>query len=205
MEISLIDFFYYFDLTKSQGGLHIMDMKFKPCSGTKKNFDDMKATARRCIDAYTGMLDPIYDGILDGKKEPRLTDTPHSISSGYRYKGRFIEGNLDTLETRLQEMFGKEAVDMRGDFSPHLQQDVTVSCSFQKGGGSLDDIEVIVKFNMSHVLNVCFLRFTQKLEGLRIEPDPGARIGQLEQMLENTVEREDKDYYEMLMDKAGSD
>lgn len=199
MKVSLSDFSYYFNLTGTSGGLYSMEMKFKPrLEGERKVADDLKAAARYCVDVYTSVIDPLYVDLIDGKKEPLLIDTPYSISSGYRYDGRFTDKGRKILERRLHETFGEEPLDARGEIGPYDGQQVTVQCSFRKSGQGFDDLTVDVKFNMSHMLNVCFFRFTKRMEGIEIENAALAHMNQLEQMLNATLGRDDMDYYDAL-------
>ena len=74
MEISLSDFSYYFGLTGNSGGLASMELEFRPCLYKGQKIDDIKAAARGCVDKYMEVLDPLYNDVIDGKKEPQLTE-----------------------------------------------------------------------------------------------------------------------------------
>ena len=163
MEISLSNFSYFFRLTGNSGGLVSMELEFKPYLYEGQEVYDIKAVARGCIDSYNEIFDPLYNAVIDGKKEPQLTDTPHLVRTSYRYTGCFTRRRLRALEKLLRAMFGEETVEPRGDISVHEPQEVTLMYSFYKGDNGLSDVTVKVSFNMSHVLNVCLFRFTQQL------------------------------------------
>ena len=132
MEISLSNFSYFFRLTGNSGGLASMEMEFKPYLHEGQEVDDIKTAARGCIDRYTEVLDPLYNDLIDGKKEPQLTDTPHLVRTGYRYTGHFTRRRLRTLEKHLRAMFAEETVEPRGDISVYEPQEVTILYSFYK-------------------------------------------------------------------------
>ena len=205
MEISLSDFSYYFGLTGNSGGLASMEMEFRPYLYKGQKIDDIKAAARGCIDKYMEVLDPLYNDVIDGKKEPQLTDSPYLVSTGYQYTGRFTKRRLRSLDKGLRAIFGEVTLEPRGDISVYSHQEVTILYSFYKDGARLNDTTVKIRFNASHILNVCFFRFTQGLEGIQIEQNARVNMQKLEETLKIMTERENVDYYDMMTRKLGGD
>ena len=204
MEISLNNFSYFFSATGNSGGLSSIDFQFKPHLIKGQEMDNIKTAARECISKYTQVLDPLYSDLIDGKKEPQLTDSPHSVSTGYQYQGRLTKKSLRVLEKRLREAFGEEVIEPDYDISIYDSQRASLMCSFIKNDtGGFIDCSVDVKFSMSHKLNVCFFRFTKKLAGIRIESAARVRMEQLEDTLKATSEQREVDYYDMLMRQLG--
>ncbi len=198
MRVTLDDFGYYFSLTGSSGGLFSTECRFTPHPARGEGVGEVKSVTRRIMHTYTDALDPLYDDVIEGEKEPILADNPYRVSTGYRYSGRLTRRGLQVLHARLRETFGEEAVDPRGEVFVHQSLRMTVECSFGKKGYDLGDVGVVVKHEMSHVLNVCFFRFTQQLEGIEVGRNPRTSMDNLERMLEATAEREGLDYFEML-------
>ena len=205
MEISLSDFSYYFGLTGNSGGLASMEMEFKPYLYKGQEIDDVKAAARGCMDRYMEVLDPLYNDVIDGKKEPQLTDTPYLVNTGYRYTGYFRKRWLRSPDKGLKAIFGEVAPEPHGDISVHERQDVTVLYSFYKDVARLNDVTVNIRFSASHILNVCFFQFTRGLEGIRIEQKARVNMQQLEETLKIVAERKDVDYYDMMTRTLGRD
>ena len=203
MSVILDNFSYYFSLTGSSGGLYSTECRFKLLPDGDGNTDGLKSVTRRVMHTYTDVLDRLYgEGpcgkVIAGKKEPLLVDSPHHISTGYQYSGNLTKHGLNVLDERLREMFGNEAVDPRGEISVHQRLRVTIECSFGKRGCDLDDVGVVVKHAMNHVLNVCFFRFTKRLKWIEVGKDPHTSMDNLERVLENTTKREGLDYFEMM-------
>ena len=198
MDIAISEFRYFFRLTGETGGLSSIDVEFKPLRAKWRSSDHMKAAARQCIDAYTEVLDQLFGDLIDGEREPQMTDTPYSISTGYGYRGYLPERNFGAVEARLAELFGAEAVDLRGELSPHRPLSASVSASFRKSGKGYKDFGVKVNIEMGHAFNVGFFRFTERLSNVKIENDAVAAMDQLSQTLQSTEERENVDYYEQL-------
>ena len=205
MEISLNNFSYYFGLTGNSGGLASMEMEFKPYLYKGQEIDDIKAAARGCMERYMELLDPLYKDVIDGKKEPQLTDSPHLVSTGYQYSGRFTKRGLRSLDKGLRTIFGEVTPDSPGDISVYDHQNVTIMYSFYKDGARLNDTTVNIRFQASHVLNVCFFWFTQGLEGIQIEQNARVNMQKLEETLKMVAERENVDYYDMMTRKLGGD
>lgn len=205
MEISLSNFSYYFRLTGDSGGLASMEMEFKPYLYKGQEIDDIKAAARGCMDRYLEVLDPLFKDVIDGKKEPQLTDNPYLVSTGYLYTGRFTKRGLRSLDKGLRAVFGQVPPEPHGDISVYKNQDVTVLYSFYKDVTRLNDVTVNIKFNASHVLNLCFFQFTRGLEGIRIEQKASVNMQQLEETLKIMTERKNVDYYDMMTRPLGRD
>lgn len=203
MDIAISEFRYFFRLTGESGGLSSIDVEFKPVRTKWRSSDHMKAAARRCIDAYTEVLDQLFGDLIDGEREPQMTDTAYSISTGYGYRGYLPERNFDAVESRLGRLFGADAVDARGDLSPHRPLAASVSASFRKSGKGYKDFGVKVNVEMGHLFNVCFFRFTEGLAEVKFEDDARTAMDRLEQTLQGTQERENVDYYERLT-KSGT-
>ena len=203
MDIAINEFRYFFRLTGESGGLSSIDVEFKPVRTRWRSSDHMKAAARRSIDAYTEVLDQLFSDLIDGEREPQMTDTAYSISTGYGYRGYLPERNLDAVESRLGRLFGADAVDARGELSPHRPLTASVSASFRKSGKGYKDFGVKVNIEMGHMFNVCFFRFTEALAEVKFEDDARTAMDRLEQTLQSTQERENVDYYERLT-KSGA-
>ena len=198
MDIAINEFRYFFMLTGESGGLSSIDVEFKPLRTRWRSSDHMKAAARQCIDAYTEMLDQLYGDLIDGEREPQMTDTPYSISTGYRYRGYLPERSFDAVQSRLGRLFGVDAVDARGKLSPHHPLAASVSASFRKSGKGYKDFGVKVNVEMGHMFNVGFFRFTEGLAEVKFEDDARVAMDRLNQTLQSTQERENVDYYEQL-------
>lgn len=205
MEISLSSFSYFFQLTGNSGGLASMEMEFKPYVRKEQEIDDIKAAARGCMDRYLEVLDPLFNDVIDGKKEPQLTDNPYLVSTGYRYTGRFTKRGLRLLDKGLRAVFGEVPPEPHGDISVYTNQEVTILYSFYKDVTRLNDVTVNIRFNASHVLNVCFFQFTRGLEGIRIEQKASVNMQQLEETLKIMTERKNVDYYDMMTRPLGRD
>ncbi len=199
MDILLSDFSYYFSVTGTEGGLHLMQLKFDPLSTPSPDVDDMKEAVRRTIEQYTNPLDAIYGDLIEGEKKPSMTDTPTSIDTGYHYNGRLTQRGIDMLPQRLQAICGESAVAPCGTLSVHETQRVKIQCSLTKRGNGFSHFSMKAEFQMSHILNVCFFRFTERLEGLTISDSARADMAQLNQTLHNTMDRGDTDYYQKLI------
>lgn len=198
MRILLDNFSYYFSLTGSSGGLYSTECRFRPLLAGKEDADEVKASTRRIMRTYTDVLDRLYGDVIKGEREPILADSPYVVSTGYRYGGHLTRRGLRVLDERLREAFGAGAADPRGEVSVHQHLRVTVECSFGKKGHDLDDVSVVVKHEMNHLLNMCFFRFTRRLEGVEVGSAPRTNMDSLERMLKATAEREGLDYFEML-------
>ena len=198
MEIAISEFRYFFRLTGETGGLSSIDVEFKPLRTKWRSSDHMKAAARQCIDAYTEVLDQLFGDLIDGEREPQMTDTPYSISTGYGYRGYLPERNFGNVEARLGGLFGVEAVDARGELSAHRPLSASVSASFRKSSKGYKDFGVKVNVEMGHTFNVCFFRFTERLAEVKFADEARTAMDQLDRTLQNTVERESVDYYEQL-------
>ena len=198
MEIALSTFHYFFQATGNRGGLASIKLNFKPDRIEGQQIDDFKAVARDCINGYTRVLDALYGDVIDGKKEPLLIDNPLFTSTGYCYRGQFTRKGLRVLEQRLQETFGEEPVTPRGELSLHESQEATVLCSFGKSDTGFNNCTVEMSFNMNHILNVGFFRFTKRFEGIRIESTARASMEKLEKMLQVIAGGETVDYYDLL-------
>ena len=198
MRIVMSDFFYYFSLKGSGGGLHSMECKFKPVPAGNEDIEDMKSATRRLMQTHTDILDRLYDDVISGKKEPILADSPGRISTGYEYSGRLKTGKARALDRRLRELFGEETVGPTGEISSFENLRTKVECSFTRRRDTLDDVTVVVKHEMSHVLNVCFFRFIKRLEGIEVGEEPREDMDNLGRMLETTTERKGLDYFEMV-------
>lgn len=205
MEISLSNFSYFFRLTGNSGGLASMDMEFKPYVCKEQEIDDIKAAARGCMDRYLEVLDPLFKDVIDGKKEPQLTDNPYLVSTGYLYTGRFKKRWLRSSDEGLRAIFGEVTLVPHSDISDHAHQEVTILYSFYKDVTRLNDVTVNIKFNASHVLNVCFFQFTRGLEGVRIEQKASVNMQQLDETLKIITERKNVDYYDMMTRPLGRD
>ena len=205
MEISLSDFSYYFGLTGNSGGLASMEMEFRPYLYKGQKIDDIKAAARGCIDKYMEVLDPLYNDVLDGTKEPQLTDSPYLVSTGYQYTGRFKKRWLRSPVKGLRAIFGEVTPEPHGNISVYANQDVTILYSFYKDVTRLNDVTVKIRISASHVLNVYFFQFTRGLEGIRIEQKARVHMQQLEETLKIMTERKDVDYYDMMTRKLDRD
>ena len=203
MEISLSNFSYFFRLTGNSGGLASMDMEFKPYVRKEQEIDDIKAAARGCMDRYLEVLDPLFRDVIDGKKEPQLTDNPYLVSTGYLYTGRFKKRWLRSSDKGLRAIFGEVTPEPHGDIPDHAHQEVTVLYSFYKDVTRLNDVTVNIRINASHVLNVCFFQFTRGVEGIRIEQKASVNMQQLEETLKIMTERKNVDYYEMMTRPLG--
>ena len=198
MEIALSTFHYFLQATGTSGGLASIKLNFKPDRIEGQQIDDVKAVARDCINGYTRVLDALYGDVIDGKKEPLLMDNPLSTSTGYCYRGHFTRKGLHVLEQRLQETFGEEPVPPRGELSLYASQEATVLCSFGKSDTGFNNCTVEMSFNMNHILNVCFFRFTKRLEGIRIESPARVSMEKLEKTLKIIAGGENVDYYDLL-------
>ena len=198
MRILLDNFSYYFSLTGSSGGLFSMECRFRPLLAGKEDAGAGKAATRRIMRTYTDVLDRLYGDVIKGDREPILADSPYVVSTGYRYSGYLTRRGLRVIDERLREAFGEEAADPRGEVSVHQHLRATVECSFGKKGQDLEDVSVVVKPEMNHLLNVCFFRFTRRQEGIEVGSAPRTNMDGLERMLKATAEREGLDYFEML-------
>ena len=205
MEISLNNFSYFFQLTGDNGGLSSMEMEFKPHLYKGQDVDDVKAETRRCMDRYLEVLDPLFQDVIEGKKEPQLTDSPDHVSTGYVYRGRFKKKWLRAPEKGLMAIFGEAALEPHSGISQYHEQQVSVLYSFYKDMNRLNDVTVNIKFNVSHILNVCFFRFTQGLEQIRLGQKASANMQQLEETLKIMTERKNVDYYDMMTRSLGND
>ncbi len=96
MDIAISEFRYFCGLTGQSGGLSPIDVEFKPSRTKWQNSCDMKAAARQCNDAYTTVLDQPFGDPIEGEREPQMTDTAYSISTGYGYRGYLPERNFGT-------------------------------------------------------------------------------------------------------------
>ena len=204
MKICLSEFRYYFSLRGNSGGLHSINMVFKPLYTEGQEPGDIKTEVRHFIDLYMVVLDTLYEDFIDGEKEPMLQDSPYRVDSGYRYYGElpkkkpFTSDKRAAVEQYLRITFGAETVDSHEDIPPYERQEVKLLCSFRKGGSRFDDISIKIDFQMSHVFNVCFFWFTKRLPGIEIEADARTSLDQLEQTLKATSRRDNMDYYEAL-------
>ena len=204
MKICLSEFRYYFGLKGNSGGLHSINMVFKPRFTEGQELGDLKTEVRHFIDLYMVVLDPLYEEFIDGEKEPILQDSPYRVDSGYRYNGElpkkkpFTSDKRAAVEQYLSKTFGADTVDSHEDISPYMRQEVKLLCSFRKGESRFDDFSIKMDFEMSHVFNVCFFWFTKRLQGIEIEPDARTALDQLEQTLKATSRRNNMDYYEAL-------
>ena len=203
MDIAIDEFRYYFRLTGESGGLSSIDVEFKPLRTKWRSSDHMKAAARQCIDAYAEVLDQLFGDLIDGEREPQMTDTAYSISTGYAYCGYLPERNLDAMEPHLGRLFGADAVDARGELPQNRPLTASVSASFRKSGKGYKDFGVKVNVEMGHMFNVCFFRFTEGFAEVKFEDDARIAMDRLNQTLQSTQERQDVDYYERLT-KSGT-
>ena len=91
MKICLSEFRYYFSLRGNSGGLHSINMVFKPLYTEGQEPGDLKTEVRHFIDLYMVVLDTLYEDFIDGEKEPMLQDSPYRVDSGYRYIRRVAQ------------------------------------------------------------------------------------------------------------------
>ncbi len=59
-----------------------MDNDFRPRPDGLETDEDMKGAMRGLVQTHTRMFDRLFDGILRGKRDPVLTDTPHMWRTG---------------------------------------------------------------------------------------------------------------------------
>ena len=198
MEISLSQFSYFFQAMGDSGGLASIKLSFTPSRIEGRQIDEIKATARNCIHRYARVLDSLYGDVIDGKKEPLVIDSPATMSTGYRYQGRFTKKSLRSLKQRLEEIFHEEPVAPRGELSLYENQEVTIQCSFGKNDTGFKNCTVEMSFHMDHLLNVCFFRFTKRLEEIRIEKAAHGDMEKLQNLLNSIADKKNVDYYTML-------
>ena len=201
MIVELSGFTYYFSLRGNSGGLYSMEYDFKLLPDRTEGVEDVKAAMRGLMQAHTDVLDRLYADVLTGERVPILTDTPHSLGTGYRYRGRLIKRGLGRIAKRLEAVFGEAPEDLRGDHSVFGDRRATVECSARKDGSGFDDVTVTAKYELDHMLNVCFFRFAGRLEGVEVKPGARRHMDGLDRRLATGWEREGVDHYRSLMAK----
>ena len=201
MIVSLGNFSYYFSVTGGRGGLMSMDNGFQLRPDGSETDEDVKNAMRGLVQTHTRMFDRLFDGILQGKREPVLTDTPHMISTGYRYRGRLTQWSKARLEKNLAALFGGETVDPRGERSTVYDNDISIECAAHKQDGRFWDATVKTRYSLNHTLNVCFYRFIAKLDGIVISPETRVQMDALDRTLATGWEREGRDHFQAMVTK----
>lgn len=200
MKIVLSAFHYHFTLEGSSGGLFSIGCKFQPKPERGEGADELKAATKRIMQTYADALERLYGEVIEGEKEPILTDDTYDVSTGYQYTGKLKEEKKAALEQRLQTLFGAEPKWPFGDISPYLTLKADIECSFKKSDNrQLEDLSVNVSIRMSHDINVCFFEFIKTLDWIEVEEDAQKDMDKLQHALETTTRAKDIDYFEQII------
>lgn len=202
MKIVLSAFHYHFTLEGASGGLFLIRCKFQPKPEQGDGVDELKAATKRLMQTYADVLERLYGDVIEGGKEPILTDNTYDVSTGYQYAGKLKEGKKAALEQRLQTLFGAEPKWPFGDVSPYLTLKADIECSFKKSDNrQLDDLSVEVSIRMSHDINVCFFEFIKTLDWIEVEENAQKDMDKLRHSLETTTKAKGIDYFEQIIEQ----
>lgn len=199
MIVSLARFHYFFSLTGSRGGLWSMDCDFELRAEGPEDAAGAVGAVRDLMRTHTDMFDRLFDDVMRGKREPTLIDTPHSASTGYEYRGTLASWSAKRLERYLAEMFGNGAVDPRGGRSRTREQSVSIEFSARKRGDALGDASVKTKYQLDHMLNVCFFRFVAGLRDVAVLPEARTGLESLDRTLASDWDRTGRDHYRAMI------
>ena len=199
MIIRMTNFHYYFSLKGSEGGLFSMECTFRLAPEKGETPADVKTAMRDLVQTHTQLLDGLYRDLIPGNREPVLTDSPHAISTGYRYSGKLTKRGMRRAAARLAAMFGDAAVDPRGGHSPFRELRVEIECTARKAAAGFDNVSISAKYEMDHTLNVCFFRFIKSLEGIEVSDESRRHMEALDRMLASNWERDGIDHYRTML------
>ena len=202
MKFILSAFHYHFTLEGASGGLFLIRCNFQPKPEQGEGVDELKAATKRLMQTYADVLERLYGDVIEGGKEPILTDNTYDVSTGYKYKGRLKEGKKAALEQRLQTLFGAVPKWPFGDISPYSTLEADIGCSFNKNDDrQLDDLSVSVNIYMSHDINVCFFEFIKTLDWIEVTEKAQKDMDKLQHSLETTTKAKGIDYFEQIIEQ----
>ena len=187
---------YDFSLHGSEGGLDSLRLSFTLHAAKGEGAEDIKAAMRALVQQHTDLLDRLFDTVFSGRREPVLTDSDSYSSTGYSYSGRLKKRPAAWVRSRIEEMFGREAVDDRGTLRFDEYCTARVTCSALKANGGFRDVTIDVSLRLDHVVNVCCFRYLKALPDIEISDRARRDIDNLDRTL--STDREADHYRAML-------
>ena len=130
MIVSLTEFHYYFSLTGRRGGLFSIEAGFALSGDGGEGTEAVKHAMQGVMDRHISLCDRVFAEILVGKREPKMTDTAHSVCAGYVYKGTYPSGlrryGRPDNARRLASIFGIVDPDLRGGSERHSSYEAAI-------------------------------------------------------------------------------
>ena len=149
---------------------------------------------------YTVLLDELFGSdLLDGKKQPTMMDSAHTVNVGYSYKGFWrkapLLGKEPDIASAITDIFGLADPDVRGGRSPHVSLSASTVFSAHKSGECLHSPMLKLDFQLTHMLNVAVFRFTELLPELDKQDAATEKIAMLNRTLAMDWDRTGRDHF----------
>ena len=172
MELILNRFGYFFSVEGRRGGLFSTDWHFLPAPDADR--DEARAGMEAAVGVHADALDRLFASVLSGKRQESLSDGPSHRAVGYRYRGSLTPWGALIARRRLRTLFGPKAAGT--DPQPVGIGFVEASVEWQRvqqpGRGGA--IELQVKHQLGHAVNVCLFRHLRA--GDRFQVSAGAEV-----------------------------
>lgn len=200
MRTIMSNFYYYFQLAGTKGGLSSLDWEFSFAPSQGENAQDVQKAARSLARKHTDLFDRLYSEVLSGEKTPIMQDGGWTLGMGYEYSGQVKTKSVSSLKKCLGKVFQVEAIDVQEKISPRSVQYAQVQYLMRNRNPA--DAGLEIKARLGHPLSVCLFQFLQGIEGVEVEDDVNKRMEYLKRTLKDTRERDGLDYYKILTEEG---
>ncbi len=182
----LESFSYYVSVKGRKGGVFSVDFEFSSGPAACKDAEVLKIHLKEDFLRLEALLDELLlrVGGLRFEKTPILTDSPHSMTAGFEYSGRY-RGTLVSLTKSLLAYFRRmssgRAIGDEPEVTDFLGQ-ISAGLSYSLGKQQPSS-KIVLKAALGHNLNASALNRVIDLPDLVISSEAEKEIRNVEQIM----------------------